>query len=203
MNNKVSGAIGALLMALAGPALAQGDFYDQDSGFYGGAEGGLAFFDVRIDGEDLDLNTGFAVSGMVGYEMNGPFRFEIEGGYNQADIDETTVTLNGVGPLGIDGTVSNYTLMGNAYFDLETGTALEPHIGVGAGGARVEIDSNVLDEDDIVFAWNAIAGLDYSFDGRMTFSAQYRYLQTDDASIEGIEVDTKVHLIQAGARLPF
>ncbi len=182
-----AGATGALMLLVASPALADGEFY-------GSLSGGLAFADLRQGSVDVDTDTGLSISGAAGYDIQGPLRFEATGTFAQAGLDEG----------GLDGDFQMISALGNTYLDIDLPGTVKPHLGVGAGIAQIDVDAgSAFSDDEIVFAWNAIAGVDYSFDGRMTFSAGYRYMGLGDATIGGAEFESKVHLLHAGGRVPF
>ncbi len=185
--------IGALAAAALWTAAAFGVTPAQaEDGFYGTAKVGLAWFDLRSDSDDVDTDTGLTAHGAAGYAY-GDVRLEFEAGYYQADLDEDQ----------FDGDVEAFSGLVNGYYDLPTGTNVEPYVGGGVGVARIGIEDDTRDDDEVVFAWNAVAGVNYSFDGRMTFSAQYRYLDLQDATLDGAEFESKVHALQIGASLPF
>ncbi len=189
----------ALALSVPGPAGAS-------DGAYIGSDVGIALFDVTAEEFDLnedgnaeqsagiDTKTGLIVNGAVGYGFQGPFRVEVEGTYGFATIDEKA----------LEGEVSLIGGFLNGYVDFEGLGPLQPHIGAGIGAARVTFDTVTVDEDDFVPAYNAMAGLDMDFDGRMTVSAEYRFIDTTrNPSLDGASINIKGHIIQAGARLHF
>ncbi len=81
-------------------------------------------------------------------------RTEAEFGYSQADVDH--------GFLSNDGRVTQFTLMGNALYDFQTGTPWTPHVGVGLGVGfdrlgGINFPPGVLNIDShaTVFNWQA------------------------------------------------
>lgn len=173
----VNGAVVAGLVTLMAPAA-----HAQDAGWYVGAEVGANFArdaDTSYNGvtRDLEYDTGFGLLGQVGRYLPYNFRVEAELGWRRNDMD----AWNGA---SIDGDTNVLSLMGNLYYDIPTGTALTPYIGVGLGGAHVTMDSRraglSVDDDANVWAYQGIAGVDYRLNDRLSLKADYRYFATDD-----------------------
>ena len=67
-------------------------------------------------------------------------------------------------PMGIDGTESSLSFMGNAIFNLDTGTRLTPFVGAGMGFAVLEVDAQPdgggrFEDTDTQLAYQAMAGI--------------------------------------------
>jgi outer membrane protein OmpA-like peptidoglycan-associated protein len=100
-----------------------------------------------------------------------------------------------------DGQIEAYTLMLNAIYDLNFSffQRLVPFVGVGAGATRIQMDalgqfSNVgtvsatnpaiqnlvIDDEDVAFAYQALAGLTFNATERLSIDLTYRYMGTSD-----------------------
>ncbi len=175
----------ALLTILASPAFADevavGDTYFKLSG------GALVMED--IDGTaggtpvELSFDTGWTVSGAIGYHLNPQLALEAEVTYLTADFDQGT-TLGVSVP--IDGDVSSILTMVNAHFHPMAGGSFDPYIGGGAGVAfsELKVDSiggvpTNIDDSGSDLAVQGTAGLNLALGGGAKIGGQYRYIWTD------------------------
>ncbi len=221
-NILIATAFGALV-AIPAAAMAQ-----DDSGVYVGIAGGVNMlsdsdFDVlgTVD-VDNEYETGFAVSGAVGYDFGnvwqlGGVRTELELSYRENDIDDHDVAALGGDQPGSTGEASTIALMVNALHDFDTGSAITPYIGGGVGYAWNDLSDygiaaipNVLDEKDSGFAWQLIAGIGYELSPQATVGIDYRYFSTSAdvtssaaAGSTGSDVDLDSHTVMAGFRYRF
>ena len=132
----------------------------------------------------------------VGYKFNEWFRADLTGEYrgksNFHGSDHVTFT-GGRGVDNYSGSKSEWVFLANAYVDLGTWWCLTPYIGVGIGGAQVNIIgfrddgfNNVgglsvstaygADASKTNFAWALHAGLTYKVTQSMSIDLGYRYL---------------------------
>lgn len=172
----------ALAVLAATPALAQ------TNGWYTGLAGGanwLADSDVRggtVSSVDHDM--GYAVLGNVGYGW-GDFRVEGELGYRDNAGDGTN---------SVD--ANTWSLMGNAIYDIATGTKLTPYIGFGVGLANVGLDGRAgaatVDSSEWVPAIQGILGLSYALTDNWALNADYRYLTGARAVLNTSNANTTV-----------
>lgn len=160
--------------------------------------------DIRADqdGGELSLDHGFAVTGALGQTVGGAGRVEIELGYRTNDIDR--VELDSFGTIAEDGDIRTVSLMGNAYYDLATGTSFTPFIGGGVGLANIEADIKAVgSDDDTLFAYQVAAGGSLALDDRLTIDLQYRYFATADPAFDGVDAEYETHNLMFGLRLSF
>ncbi len=213
-------ALGLTLGPMA-TALAQ-----QPEGWYVEGAGGVNWmedmdFAIEDPGDpdevfSTEYDTGFAVSGRVGYAFGNGFRVDGEVAYRQNDFDTINIDGESVGSPAYDGDVSSWAFMLNGLYDISTGTSLTPYVGVGVGAVIVDFDGNLegtsLSGDDTVFAAQGIAGLAYEFSPNLSAIVDYRYLR-------GFDVDAQVaqdggetgfyrddyanHTVMAGLRYTF
>jgi outer membrane protein OmpA-like peptidoglycan-associated protein len=203
------GLLGAtILCAVSGLAEAQ-----QTSGFYvGGAIGYNLLRDSDISGPGIGNNVewdgSWAGLGSFGYGFGNGFRVEGEIGYRTNDVDN----VSGGGPA--TGKSNAWSFMGNVLYDFNTGTALTPYIGVGLGGASVRFDDTGtfsgtrVDDSDMVFAYQGIAGLAYAFAPQLKLTLDYRYFGTSDPSFAtntnvGVDSEYRTHTVMLGLRYEF
>lgn len=119
------------------------------------------------------------------------------GGIDLSGIDAGVLITGNVGDLGVSvadlvatdgGDFDSSTWMLNAYYDFDTGTRFTPYIGLGLGMMNVELsyrpgDVEVIKDDDNVFAYQLIGGLNYEVNDSFSVFASYRYRDNRDANV--------------------
>jgi opacity protein-like surface antigen len=182
-----------------------------EDGLYASVGGGVSFaqdIDFSDAGQTvtLELDPGFLVGGALGYQWQA-FRLEGEFTFLQNDADK----LSALGvSVGADGDLSVLSGFANAYFDFDTQTPWTPYVGGGLGVANVSINdlsvvgSLPVDDDDTVFAYQVKAGVGYRLSPTMDITAGYRFLGTDDITIESVDGDGPlIHNVEVGIRYHF
>ena len=188
-------------------------------GFYVGAGAGVNWTrdaDLRFEGTSADANASFKLGGIgdisAGYATAAGPRAELEFAWrwhNPIDsVDSATAILNGQG-----GKTSSIAVMGNLLYDIKTGTAFTPYIGVGAGIAQVRLDLGGFDDRDWVFAYQGIAGVSYALTHNLALTLDYRYFATLDPKFDlggpaglansTVKGEYQNHTILAGLRYTF
>ena len=132
------------------------------------------------------------------------------------------VATSAVAPTRIPGRVSGTgslntsSLMVNGYYTFDT-RAFRPYVGAGVGLARHEwsnsgrlIPSPVGDiylpstsDDDVVFAYQLMLGLNWILADNMEARAGYRYFATGDANFDGVKVGYATHNVDGGLIIRF
>ncbi|HHE31587.1 MAG TPA: porin family protein, partial [Chlorobaculum parvum] len=74
---------------------------------------------------NADMDTALALNGAIGYNFGGA-RLEAAVGYQKHDFKD------------FDDDISLLTVMGNVYYDIDTGSDITPYIMAGAGMAHVD-----------------------------------------------------------------
>jgi len=188
MNNRFLLGAGVALAVALSWADAQAQLLPMPAGpgaWYIGGEGGWTMLDdarLRVGAVNTTqrFNDGFNVGARAGYEW-GPLRLEEEFSYRQ----------NGVGRVAGVATTGNrntYAFMTNAIYDFNFGWPITPHIGGGIGAVilhdswGVRGRGNVVNNDDVEFGYQAIAGVRYNINPSLAFDVDYRYLGTVDPS---------------------
>lgn len=161
---------------------------------------------------ETSFDLGFNIGGAIGYDY-GNIRAEGEIAYRLNDIDEFAV-LGFIFPGG--GDVSALSFMVNGYYDLHSANSpLVPYLGLGVGFANVMVDASVggipllvADDDDLVFAYQFMAGIGYEISPTTALTVGYRYFQTSDASFSDpgfpdVEAEIQSHEFNFGVRVMF
>jgi outer membrane protein OmpA-like peptidoglycan-associated protein len=183
-------AIGGLVACLsASPATAV------DPGLYLGLGGGVNWLqDMDYDpGPAIDQDLGWAAIGSVGYRFDWGLRTELEAGYRDNDGE-----FNGT---GFDTETTAWTGMANLLYDFGRDWPIRPYIGVGAGAANVNVDSNVTaSNSEWAFAYQGIVGVSWAVTDRLDIFIDGRYLRTagldvDQAGLVGGDLDDEYETI--------
>jgi outer membrane protein OmpA-like peptidoglycan-associated protein len=152
-------------------------------GWYIGLEGGGNWIDeTDIVGDaspppwQMSFDTGWAALGTFGYAWHA-WRAELELGYRANDLD----TLDfGRGPLPVIGEFNEFSHMLNILYDLAASEKVGISIGAGAGGDYIMYEDDTfhsipIHDTDWVFAWQAIASVNYHLNARTDIFLAYRY----------------------------
>lgn len=144
---------------------------------------------------ELEFDTGFGFMAAIGNNFEG-LRGEVELSYRTNDMDKVSGAITGPA----NGDFSSLAVMGNLLVDLPLSESVRPFLGAGIGLANVDFDG---DEDDTVFAYQAIVGLGFPLTHVTTLDLQYRYFATEDPNFNGIEAEYQAHNFFAGLRFDF
>jgi opacity protein-like surface antigen len=157
--------------------------------FYAAIRGGPGFTSDTDSGpagfeDETEFKIGFTGSGAVGYVFPFGLRAEGEIGFLYAPVKRE-------GGVDVDGSVKDYLLMANAYYDLKLAALgpFKPYVGVGIGAARVNDDHEVffnslgvkaeVDGWRTALAYQARAGVGYDVNQWLDLSLGYRYVHVD------------------------
>lgn len=200
--------LGASLLALlSSPSLA-GELYGSLGGGYSIAE------DSTYSGAPLnvgvDYKDGLALRSALGVDKGA---VRLEGELALRTNKARTMTVNAAAGLPIasgagGGRATLTTLMGNIYWDIDTGSALTPYLGVGLGAgvhdlSKVTAGGMIVNKDDIVFAAQGIAGVALAVADAVDVTLDYRYLTTEkgkffDTLARRFSADYDNHAIMIG-----
>ena len=166
-------------------------------GFYFNANGGVAFaqdvdlreFLVSTRGTELEFDPGVRVSVAGGYNFNPYIGVQLETGF----IFNNVKGVSGGGD--IDAVLSHVPLLANVVFRYDKPDCRwVPYLGAGVGGDASYIDLDdvrapngaIVDgsEGDIVFAWQAFAGIRYKLFEHMSIGAGYKYFYAGNPTWE-------------------
>ena len=184
-------ALGAVILGLM---LASGANAQSNAGrWYAHAAGGIAFA-ADLDWRQTNLHqgggtssatvfmgyeTGWLVSGAVGYRATDTIRFELEGAYRTNDLDSFLTVPAASGPAGParSGKLTATSLVASVLYDMNTGTAVRPYIGPGVGLAKVSTDWTAggvgFDDDEWKFVIQATVGVSWAFTANLEAFGQY------------------------------
>jgi OmpA-OmpF porin, OOP family len=184
---KTLGRLGAIVTVLAALSWATPSFSQTatpaQGGWYVGGEGGWsslgseeAHIPGKQDGETW--SDGFAVGARAGYRF-GQFRLEEEFRYASSNLER-------IGLHPSVGSRDAYAFMTNGIYDFNVRLPVSPHIGVGIGavdlhdGAHVPVlgIASFDNSSDLVFGYQAIAGISYPLTPQLSVDLDYRYLAT-------------------------
>lgn len=184
--------------------------------YIGIAVGGVAANDVRYAYQgaipstgELKGGGGAVVEGAIGLDLDTlPFRFEAALSILANEID--AVQPDGLGGITIpldESGLGVAAFMLNGYFDIPTGTFVEPYLFFGLGGARVHHELSEIKVDDRVAAAQVGAGLGFVVSRNVILDLKYRYFTTGDYSVsnttETLAAEYDNNQILAGVRLRF
>lgn len=152
-------------------------------GLYLEATGGVSWIDIhRQHRVRVNTNTGYFVSGAIGYRWCYGFRTEAEVGYHRASL--RSFKYEGE-RFHVGGHTRSISYMANLYYDLPFCFWVTPYVGGGIGYAqnRFNIHNHYSDfsRKRNGFAWQVMAGLEYDLcnlsDCLSNWSAsiEYRY----------------------------
>lgn len=166
---------------------------------------------------DFDADLGWTAGAAVGVQVTDFLRGEVE--FSTGGVGLTEVTIDGgVDPFDgdsydiDDGSASATYLLGNVWFDLDTGTAFTPYIGggIGAGYLTAEGDIGLGDPIDLEgwgWAYQVGAGVQFDVADNIAVDLGYRYKAIVDADLEGngddAVADVSSHVVQAGLKIGF
>ena len=186
-----------------------------DPGFYAGVNAGLVVpTDVELSypgfSGDVSRKVGYSIGGAAGYDFGTNVRAEAEISYKSNDTNELK---NSGTSTGLNATITALNFMANAYYDFRSqhSFGVMPYLGAGVGMSRLSTNNAVgtimLDSDDTVFAYQAIAGLAFEASSNVTMDVGYRYFRTTDAKFTGnpglVTMKYDSHNILAGLRFRF
>lgn len=177
-----------------------------------------------VSGE-FEMDVGYGVTLAFGYGANPGISAELEAGYRATDvsgIENVAVNFPDKPEISIPGSISargdlnTLSFMANGYYTFDT-KVFRPYVGVGIGLAqhKATIPSQILSTsagdllvprysgDDIVFAYQLMAGLNWTLADNTEGRAGYRYFSTKDGNFDGTKVGYGTHSIEAGLLISF
>ena len=193
----------------------------EDAWYVTGA-GGVSLFnnaDSSAGGASITTNydPGFAFVAGGGRQFDFGLRLEGEVGYRQASADSVKLNAGG-GTNPASGDMSALSFMVNGLYDFNIGYDLgpkfKPYVGAGVGFANVSanniktLNTAIMDDSDLVFAYQAIGGISYEVMPKTTMFLEYRYFATIDPKFTApgggtIKSEFQSNNIMIGARYAF
>ncbi len=162
------------------------------------------------------FDTGYILSGALGYRWSNIVRTEAEFNYRKANVD-TIAGANAAGKQRVMG------LMGNVLFDIGDWGSFRPYVGAGAGvgwnkwsgvqgGASLTFPAGTANftQRDLAFQWQGIAGVSKAITERMEAFVEYRYIGLEQNKFAGTPAgavasrhDDRSHNALVGVRYNF
>jgi opacity protein-like surface antigen len=189
----------AVSLLMLAPLAARADGGDAIRGWYlGGALGLNWVADQDVDRTttvgshppvtvktDLEWDRGGTLSAVVGYGLNANLRLEGELARRSNDVGRvrlpTGFTASGHG----DNAVTS--VMFNALYEFSAGSPLNPYVGAGLGAAYLDFDITdslgSASDTNSTWAFQAIAGVNWTVAPRWELFAQYQYFWVPNAGI--------------------
>jgi len=135
----------------------------------------------------FDFDTGFIIGGAFGIHMDQWLRglsLELEAAYRRNEITGHYTTFSNVTGT-INGHVSTFSVMANAWYEIDVGSKVRPYLGGGVGWARVHneqfwVSSNAVGTftttgDNAGFAFQLGVGFNYEVMAGVDLGLGYRY----------------------------
>ena len=132
----------------------------------------------------VKYRTGLASEAAIGYAFNKYLATDFELGFVSAEID------NVPGYFSANSYIYNVPFLANVRLSYPIPRSIvTPYIGAGVGGADVIFDTDNFNdgadfvfgnENDVVFAWQAFAGLRFQLNPEMSLGIGYKYFATED-----------------------
>ncbi len=213
------------------------DMMGSDEGLYISAAYSAALpgeRDVLDTANTVAVGTGIGFLGGqfgVGYAIAG-FRPEVSVGYRTASVDslklkkllgqETAAALDGPNKLlagdgaKISGSISSLDVALSVYYDVDTGSAIAPYLGVGGGMSQVTVNAKQELYPDLVhndslwaLSFQAAAGIGYEVTEDLTVALGYRLIGTLEGNFSKYDTTkrktgmTLNHNVELGLRYSF
>jgi opacity protein-like surface antigen len=169
----------------------------------------------------MEFDPGINIGATAGYNFDF-FRLEGEMSYKQNEISKVSEQAYGIKYVNVDGHVGAFAIMINGFFDLHNESPVTPYIGGGVGGASLSVsdtrgvDSNVgvlnnhifRSDDEVVFAYQAGAGVEVDLTPHLSLDLGYRYFGTSRASLRkdwpnSTDLKLESHNAAVGLRFKF
>ena len=200
----IAGALSVL------PTLANAD----SPGLYIGLGAGVTLprqSDVEAPGIDTnaDLDNGWKGIGSVGYKFTNGIRSELELGYGSNQFDK-------IADINADGSILNRTAMLNAFYDFNNvmpWSMVTPFVGLGLGVDWVKIRNATIpglrvDDSDLTFAYQAMAGLNFDITNQLSANIGYRWFHAPSFDVTSdtggrVETNYSAHMFLVGMRWSF
>ncbi len=182
-------------------------------GWYIGIEaGGTWMNDTDIDASvkpakdiEVDFDDGLAILGEIGYRWDNNWRLELELGSRHNDVD--CFSVNGAPCIKTAlSDISQFSQMVNLIHDIDISERTALSVGIGLGGNFVDADGvGLTQDDDYVFAAQAIFQLSHELTDGIDLVLSYRFMTSDDPEFrhftyKTMEMETETHTVSVGLR---
>src|SRR5690606_18282567 len=127
-------------------------------------------FNPGVTVPDVDYHKGYDFDANIGYDF-GSFRLEAEAAYKRAKVD--------LDKSGFGGAASALSFMLNGLLDFGPDDGLQGFVGGGVGVSRGKLATDLVNDSDTGFAWQALAGVRYPLSSNVDVSLKYRFFNQD------------------------
>jgi opacity protein-like surface antigen len=135
----------------------------------------------------IEFRPGLAANAAIGFAWNDFFATDFEVGFVGAKI------RNNIAGFESDNSyIYNAPFLANAIISLPIPHSnIVPYVGIGGGGAEVVFDTENLDNGsdsvtgrdyDVVWAWQAFAGVRFRLNNQISLGVGYKYFATENSS---------------------
>jgi len=161
-----------------------------EAGWYGKA--GVSYVlpqqDLSAGDREYSYDAGPGMQLGIGYDYG---IFSIEGEYSFTWLNNDGVKDDSEPDFSTNGHQEIHALTINAlYHPYVTGISFSPYIGVGLGYGMISWDSsktdNGIDDDDITYLLQVMAGISYDISKQIALNFEYRYRAFAGYSIDGV-----------------
>lgn len=170
---------------------------------------------------DFGTDMGWLVGAAVGVHFTDNLRGEVEVSTGSLGINDVTISGGLVAPVDgsvalpvTDGSASTTYLLGNVWFDIDTGSGFTPYLGGGLGVGYVTAQGtlpaplgDVIDMAGWGLAYQVGAGVKVDVADNIALDLGYRWKAIVDADLEGggdsAIADLGSHVVQAGLTFGF
>ena len=153
---------------------------------------------------ELRSKRGFLANGALGHRFENGIRSELEFAYRRTFLDRITAYRSGaLSTSNRNGTLTDYAIMANGYYDIKTQSKITPYLGVGIGVSRTYVyfdDDDNTDKTDFNFAYQLAAGLTYPLFPKVTIGGGYKFYATKKPTYDD-EVEAEYQSHNAELRL--
>lgn len=201
-----------------------------DTGWYLSVFGGGVFANnveaddgTALNGQffDFDTDIGWLFGAAVGARITDNLRGEVEVSTGSIGLTDLTITGGAGAPFDgsvlipvTDGSASTTYLLGNVWFDIDTGSGFTPYVGGGLGAAYVTAQGSIglpdpVDLSGWGLAYQLGAGVKVDVADSIALDLGYRWKAIVDADLAGgVNNDDAIanygsHVVQAGLTFGF
>jgi outer membrane protein OmpA-like peptidoglycan-associated protein len=181
-------------------------------GWYVGIEaGGTWMNDTDIDPGlakteiEVDFDDGLAILGEIGYRWESNWRLELELGSRHNDVECFSVNGNPCINTALSD-ISQFSQMVNLIHDIDITERTAFSVGIGLGGNFVDADgAGLTEDDDYVFAAQAIFQLSHELTDQIDLVLSYRFMTSDDlefrhVAYQTMDMENESHTVSVGLR---
>lgn len=150
-------------------------------------------------------NGGYVIGGAIGTHLMPNLRGEVELSYvshGSSGVIDTTTVSGGTDSFPASGSANTLYLLGNLWFDIDTGSSITPYLGGGAGVAvmmpNISYPGGTFETDAAAFAGQLGAGIKFQIADNMSLDLGYRAKGVFNGALTGTGTDgnlTNVHYV--------